>query len=108
MKRLLGCVAVVLCVPLLAWADAPPGTIVYMEDDFVPDQDMNGWTTYGSPTVSNPAGTGFDLWGPCYRRADEQVGIVGLQEGGGGARSFGMYKSFVDEYVPNGEKHIQA
>lgn len=108
MKMLLGSIAVMLCIPALVWADAPPGTIVYIEDDFLPDQDMNGWTTYGNATIGNPSGNGFSLWGPCYRRADEQDGIAGIQEGGGGGRSFGMYKRFYDEYIPEGEKHIQA
>lgn len=107
MKMLLGSIAVMLCIPALAWADAPPGTIVYIEDEFLPDQDMNGWTTYGNQTMGNPAGNGFSLFNPTYR-TDDRDGIAGIQEGGGAGRSFGMYKRFFDEYIPNGEKHIQA
>ncbi|HPD32333.1 MAG TPA: hypothetical protein PLL20_20255 [Phycisphaerae bacterium] len=103
-----GCVlTVVLLIPATVWADAPPGTIVYIEDEFLPDQDMNGWTTYGDRTMSNPAGNGFSLFNPTYR-TDDVDGIAGIQEGHWGGRSFGMYKRFYDEYVPNGEKHIQA
>jgi len=98
---------VVLLIPATVWADAPPGTIVYIEDEFLPDQDMNGWTTYGDRTMSNPAGNGFSLFNPTYR-TDDVDGIAGIQEGHWGGRSFGMYKRFYDEYVPNGEKHIQA
>lgn len=108
MRTFVGCMAVLLLAPVLAWADAPPGTIIYVEDEFLPDTDMNGWTAYGNVTMSNPQGNGFSLWTPCYRQPEEQVGIVGIQEGGGGGRSFGMYKKFYDEYIPNGEKHIQA
>lgn len=107
MKTFVGCMVAVLLLPAIAWADAPPGTIVYIEDDFLPDQSMNGWTTYGSVNMSNPAGNGFSLFNPTYRTADMD-GIVGIQEGGGGPRNFGMYKTFIDEFIPNGEKHIQA
>jgi len=108
MKIFVGCVVAVLLLPAMAWADAPPGTIVYIEDEFLPDQDMNGWITYGNATISNPPGNGFSLWTPAWRQPEDPDGIAGIQEGGGGPRSFGMYKRFHDEFIPDGEKHIQA
>lgn len=106
MKSLVLLGAAVLLIPASAWAMFAP--IVYIEDDFLPDPDLNGWTMYGNATMANKPGNGFDLWNPTYRRDDEKDGIVGIQEGTGGPRSFGMYKRFHDDYIPDGEKHIQA
>jgi hypothetical protein len=110
MKLLVGLgAAALLLVPAISYGTAVAGNIVYMEDDFLPDGDMNGWTPYGNATMYNKQGMpGFDIWVPTYRREDEQVGVVGFQEGAGGSRSFGIYKRFHDEYVEGGEKHIQA
>jgi len=101
-------VMVSLLFAAAAFGHAPPGPIVYIDDDFLPDTSMNGWTTYGSPTITNPEGNGFSLWTPCYYREDEQVGIAGVQVGGGTGGGWGMWKQFMDEEIPGETKYIQV
>ncbi|HQE29749.1 MAG TPA: hypothetical protein PL151_18520, partial [Phycisphaerae bacterium] len=109
MKLLVGLgAAAILLAPALTWAIPVPGAIVYIEDDFLPDGDLNGWTPYGNVTIRNPDGNGFDLYNPTWRVEEDKDGIIGWQEGSGGSRSFGIYKRFHDEYIEGGEKHIQA
>ncbi len=88
-----------------AYADPAPEwwKIHFLDDDFLPDEDMNGWTTYGSQTFANPPGAGFDLWTPITntnRDPPDEVGYAGVQVGGGLGGGFGMCKGFQDEYYP--------
>jgi len=99
------CYLVVAGLLLLA---TPVFGVTYIDDDFLPDEDMNGWTTYGDPVLTNPPGNGFSLWVPCYLREDEQVGIAGYQQGGNTSGGFGMYKQYTDQDIPGESTTIRV